>query len=75
LAEECPLFLSASEILKQISHKKGIKITCLGAITLEKVLKNYGFESKKSNKRALYAIYEIDFVEVERSNKMVDRQL
>lgn len=75
LPGECPLFLSASEILKRISHKTGMQITNLGTITIAKVLKKYGFESKRSSKGALYSIYEIDLSEVERSNKIVDYDL
>ena len=52
-----------------------MQITSFGTITLGKVLKKCGFESKRSSKGTLYAIYEIDLSEVERRSKMIDVEL
>jgi len=77
LPGESSLLLSASEILKRISHKTGLNISTSGANLLGKVLKKHGFESKRLNKGSVYLIYESDLNEVERNNRIManDTQL
>jgi len=68
--ESCRSLL-ASEILKRISEKTGLKITSSGINLLGKVLNKHGFETKRKSKGDVYAIYELDLNEVEQNSKMV----
>lgn len=67
-----PEYLTASEILKRISHRTGMQINKNALIMLGKILHRYNFESKTTKKGNIYKIYEIGPDEVERRFKLAN---
>lgn len=65
-----PQYLTASEILRKISLRTGLRITTNGTIILGKILHKYKFTTARRSKGTTYLVYEISDDEVKRRQKL-----